>query len=96
MLAECLEHLNLKPQHTFVDATLGGAGHSYEAAAQLAPGGVLIGIDQDEAAHAAASKRLYELPDDQRPNIELLRGNFEGMACAAEGSVHERMLRLKV
>ena len=25
-----------------------------------------------------------------------LPGNFEGMACAAEGSVHERMLRLKV
>ena len=76
LLAECLEHLQLKPQHTFVDATLGGAGHSYEAAAQLAPGGVLIGIDQDEEAHAAASRRLNELPDEQRPHIELLRGNF--------------------
>ena len=76
MLAECLEHLHLQPQHTFVDATLGGAGHSREAAAQLAPGGVLIGIDQDEAAHAAAAKRLNEIPEGQRPHIELLRGNF--------------------
>ncbi|MBQ9003616.1 MAG: 16S rRNA (cytosine(1402)-N(4))-methyltransferase RsmH [Eggerthellaceae bacterium] len=79
LLAECLEQLQLKPQQTFVDATLGGAGHSIEAATQLAPGGVLIGIDQDEAAHAAASERLNELPDAQRPHIELLRGNFGDM-----------------
>lgn len=76
LLAECLEHLELKPQQTFVDATLGGGGHSFEAATQLAPGGVLIGIDQDEAAHAAASQRLNEIPEEQRPHIELLRGNF--------------------
>ena len=34
LLDECLEHLELKPQHTFVDATLGGAGHSLEVAMQ--------------------------------------------------------------
>ena len=79
LLAECLEQLHLEPQQTFVDATLGGAGHSVEAATQLAPGGVLIGIDQDEAAHAAASERLNQLPDAQRPHIELLRGNFGDM-----------------
>ena len=79
LLAECLEHLNLQPQHTFVDATLGGAGHSLEVAKQLGPQGTLIGIDQDDAAHAAASKRLNELPDEQRPHIELLRGNFGDM-----------------
>ena len=79
LLAECLEQLQLKPQDTFVDATLGGAGHSLEVARQLAPEGVLIGIDQDDAAHAAASKRLNELPDAQRPQIELLHGNFGDM-----------------
>ena len=76
LLAECLEHLELQPQHTFVDATLGGAGHSLAAAKQLGAQGTLIGIDQDEAAIAAASKRLNELPDEQRPNLELLHGNF--------------------
>ena len=40
---------------------------------------MLIGIDQDEAAHAAASERLYSLPAEQRPRIELLRGNFGDM-----------------
>ena len=79
LLAECLEHLNLQPQHTFVDATLGGAGHSLEVARQLGPQGTLIGIDQDDAAHAAAVKRLNELPDEQRPNIELVHGNFGDM-----------------
>lgn len=79
LLAECLEHLNLQPQHTFVDATLGGAGHSLEVARQLGPQGTLIGIDQDDAAHAAAAKRLNELPDEQRPNIELVHGNFGDM-----------------
>ena len=79
LLAECLEQLNLQPQHTFVDATLGGAGHSLEVARQLTPQGTLIGIDQDDAALAAASKRLNTLPDEQRPNIELLHGNFGDM-----------------
>jgi 16S rRNA (cytosine1402-N4)-methyltransferase len=62
-----------------VDATLGGAGHSLEVARQLAPEGVLIGIDQDDAAHAAASERLNTIPDEQRPHIELLHGNFGDM-----------------
>ncbi len=79
LLAECLEHLNLKPQHTFVDATLGGAGHSLEAAKRLGPSGTLIGIDQDEVALAAAGERLAALPDDVRPEVHVLRGNFGDM-----------------
>ena len=79
LLAECLEQLALEPNQTFVDATLGGAGHSLEVARQLAPEGVLIGIDQDDAAHAAAAERLNALPDEQRPHIELLHGNFGDM-----------------
>ena len=79
LLAECLEQSNLKPQQTFVDATLGGAGHSLDMAKLVGPGGTLIGIDQDEVALAAARSRLEALPDEQRPNLELLRGNFGDM-----------------
>ena len=79
LLAECLEYSNLKPQHTFVDATLGGAGHSSEAAKLIGSGGTLIGIDQDEVALAAARRKLGTLPDDVRPRLELLRGNFGAM-----------------
>ena len=37
---------------------MGGAGHSSGFAAQLEPGGLLIGIDQDDDAIAAGSERL--------------------------------------
>ena len=79
LLAECLEHLNLKTQHAFVDATLGGAGHSLEAAKRLGREGTLIGIDQDEVALAAAGERLGAIPESERPELCLLRGNFGDM-----------------
>lgn len=76
LLAECLEQLKLEPQHTFVDSTLGGAGHSFEVAKRLGPRGLLIGIDQDEMALAAAKKRLSTLPEQDACEVMLLRGNF--------------------
>ena len=76
LLSECLEQSNLKTHHTFVDATLGGAGHSSEVAQRLGSDGVLIGIDQDEMALAAAGARLRNLALNTPPRIELLRGNF--------------------
>ena len=79
LLAECLEQSKLQTQHTFVDATLGGAGHSSEFAKLLGPDGVLLGIDQDEMALAAAGAKLEAIPAGQRPEIKLLRGNFGDM-----------------
>lgn len=79
LLAECLGQSNLKPQHTFVDATLGGAGHSSEVAKRLKSDGILIGIDQDEMALTAAGNRLRSLNLSEAPRIELLRGNFGDM-----------------
>lgn len=76
LLAECLEQLQLQPKNTFVDATLGFAGHSIEAAKRIGKDGLLVGIDQDEVALDAAQTRLHLLPEDQRPEICLLRGNF--------------------
>ena len=47
MLDDVLEGLDIKPDGTYVDGTLGGAGHSYEIAKRLSDKGCLIGIDQD-------------------------------------------------
>lgn len=88
LLAECLEGLALKPRHIFVDATLGGAGHSCEAAGRLGADGLLIGIDQDDAALAAAGERLRALPEKERPRIKLLKGNF--------GDLDELLVRAQV
>ena len=74
--AECLEQLQLKPNSTFVDATLGFAGHSFQAAQQLGLDGLLIGIDQDTEALAAAQRKLAALPEPDGPRIKLLHGNF--------------------
>lgn len=76
LLTECLEYLNLQTHYTFVDATLGGAGHSLEVAKRIGSDSRLIGIDQDPVARAAATERLMALPDKIRPKIDVLAGNF--------------------
>ena len=79
LLPECLEYLNLKPQHTFVDATLGGAGHSIEVAKRIGREGTLIGIDQDDVALEAAGLKLGSLPQESCPSVKLVRNNFGNM-----------------
>ena len=76
LLAECLEQLALQTHHTFVDATLGFAGHSREVAKILGEEGTLIGIDHDEVALASSSATLESLSLGNAPRFELLRGNF--------------------
>ena len=78
LLDECMEGLALREGEVFVDATLGGAGHSVAAAKRLGSSGLLIGIDQDAMAQAEARKRLEALPEEDRPDLLLLKGNFGG------------------
>lgn len=59
LLHESIEGLKIKPQGTYVDCTLGGAGHSSEILRRLGPEGRLIGIDQDPAAIKNAAVRLH-------------------------------------
>ena len=54
LLREVIEGLAIKPEGTYVDGTLGGGGHSGAILEKLNDQGRLIGIDQDEAAVAAA------------------------------------------
>ncbi|MGI6722409.1 MAG: 16S rRNA (cytosine(1402)-N(4))-methyltransferase RsmH [Anaerovoracaceae bacterium] len=58
LLEECIENLRIKPDGIYLDGTLGGGGHSEEIAKRLSREGMLIGIDRDEDALAAAGKRL--------------------------------------
>ena len=57
LLRECLEALAIRPEGTYVDGTLGRAGHSLAILERLTTGR-LIGIDRDETALAAAEERL--------------------------------------
>ncbi len=77
MLEECMEALRLHDGSVYLDCTLGGAGHSVEAAKRIAPSGMLLGIDQDDMALQAAGRRLEQTELDTPPI--LLKGNFGDM-----------------
>ena len=72
LLEESIEALHIRPDGIYVDGTLGGGGHSYEICRRLSDGGRLIGIDQDAAAIAAATKRLEEFKD----RVTIVRSNY--------------------
>ena len=82
MLGEILAVFREMAGGTFVDATLGGAGH---AAAILAAHAnvTLIGIDQDDTALAAAAERLRESGLGGR--AALRRARFESVGQVVEG-----------
>ena len=69
--AEVTKHLSLHPGSIIVDCTLGGAGHAKRIADSIAPTGILVGIDQDDAALVAAADTLR-----LGRQITLLKGNF--------------------
>lgn len=59
LLKESVDALNIKKGNTYVDATLGGGGHSFEIAKKMGSG-ILIGIDRDNDALLASQKRLKD------------------------------------
>lgn len=78
MLDECIDGLDIKPDGIYIDGTCGGAGHSCEIAKRLTKGGLLLGIDRDPDAIAAASERLAPY------NAKVLKGNFSDMKALAD------------
>ncbi len=58
LLKEAIDFLNVRRGGTYIDATVGLGGHSYEIAKRLGAPGHLIGLDKDPAALAIAGQRL--------------------------------------
>ena len=75
LLEERVSWLVTDPQGIYVDCTLGGAGHSSRIAQKLAPEGLLIGIDQDEDAIAAATEKLKGAPCQ----VRIVHNNFRNL-----------------
>lgn len=71
LLDQTIEGLNIRPDGTYLDATLGGAGHSGEILKRLDTG-LLIGFDQDINALEASDKRLSSISS----NYKLYNENF--------------------
>jgi 16S rRNA (cytosine1402-N4)-methyltransferase len=75
LLWECMEHLNIRPDGTYIDCTLGGAGHSVEIFKTLNDNGSLIGIDQDLFAIETSRKRLEQV--NNHAKLILANKNFK-------------------
>jgi 16S rRNA (cytosine1402-N4)-methyltransferase len=79
LLQEAIDFLAVRRGGTYVDATLGLGGHSYEIARRLGREGKLIGFDKDPAALERARQRLSDLPAELKedwPEIRLEHGSF--------------------
>ena len=75
LIDHCLRVLNPQPGQTFVDCTLGFAGHSVEILARLGPSGLLVATDLDPLNLPRATEKLEVL----RLPFVAHQGNFAGL-----------------
>jgi len=83
LLKEAIHFLNVRRGGTYIDATLGLGGHSYEIARRLGRQGRLIGFDKDPVALGKARSRLEALAGEvgiELPEITLIHGSFAELA----------------
>lgn len=70
-----MHYLKPLPGGLYLDGTLGGGGHAHLILEAIAPDGVLVGLDQDKEALAAAGKALSQFGH----RAILRHGNFSEM-----------------
>jgi 16S rRNA (cytosine1402-N4)-methyltransferase len=78
LLKEAIDFLAVRRGGTYIDATVGLGGHSYEIARRLGAPGHLIGLDKDPAALGIAREKLHGAAD--WPEITLMHGSFAEIA----------------
>jgi 16S rRNA (cytosine1402-N4)-methyltransferase len=74
LLDEVIHWLDPRPGQTIVDGTLGGGGHTLALAERVGPTGLVVALDRDPAALAAAESRLAGLP------VKLVAADFRELA----------------
>jgi 16S rRNA (cytosine1402-N4)-methyltransferase len=101
LLKEAIDFLAVRRGGTYIDATVGLGGHSYEIAKRLGAPGHLIGLDKDPAALAIARERLVVGPSslvvsqDQRedwPTVELRHASFAEVANDQQPTTYDGIL----
>ncbi len=86
LLHEAVEALHVEPGKRYIDATLGGGGHTEEI---LKKGGVVFGIDQDEDALTYVSQRLDKYIKNKK--LVLGQANFEDIKKLAQKNGFEEV-----
>lgn len=84
LLEDAIRFLDVREGGTYVDATLGLAGHSAAIARKLGPKGRLIAFDRDPAAMELARERLKALGEELGPAMpEVVLHNTEFSEAAS-------------
>ncbi|TWT11265.1 16S rRNA (cytosine(1402)-N(4))-methyltransferase RsmH [Streptococcus sp. sy004] len=78
LLHETVDQLKIKPNGIYVDATLGGAGHSEYLLSQLGDQGHLYCFDQDQTAIDHAQVRLKKFVE--RGQVTFIKDNFRHLS----------------
>jgi 16S rRNA (cytosine1402-N4)-methyltransferase len=86
LLEESVDYLVTDPGGIYVDATLGGGGHSKAILSALSEKGHLYGVDQDAEAHEAAAKIIG---DD--PRFTPISGNFGYLKTLIDPAHHGKI-----
>ncbi len=84
MVDEVVDVLGPVPPGVVVDATLGAGGHA-AALLDVLPEHVLLGVDRDDAALAAAGEALARFGD----RVALRRANFDELAAVVHAAGHD-------
>jgi 16S rRNA (cytosine1402-N4)-methyltransferase len=95
LLEEAIEYLRVRAGGTYVDCTLGMAGHSSAIARLLGPEGHLIGFDRDPQALALAKERLDGVCAElggEAPRITLVGEAFSTAAQHIEAASVDGLL----
>ena len=101
LLKEAIDFLAVRRGGTYIDATVGLGGHSYEIAKRLGAPGHLIGFDKDPAALEIAREKLVVgrsslvVGQDQQPDwptIDLLHGSFAEIANDQRPTTYDGIL----
>ena len=80
LVDQVLEWLRVQPGGTYIDATVGTGGYSFEIARRLSTGR-LVGIDRDPRALEIARERLKEFENQ----VTLVHANFSTIDEVARG-----------
>lgn len=78
LLQEIINYLDVSKGKKYIDATVGGAGHTLEI---LKRGGIVLGIDQDQEALDYIKTII---PNEYKKQIVLAKGNFENIGEIAQ------------
>lgn len=85
LLKEALEHLNVQKGKKYIDATLGGGGHSREI---VNAGGIVLGIDCDPTAMENAENSEWRT---QHTGNKVVLGNFRNIRDIAWAKGFEKV-----